>query len=238
MGQYARKECSRCHIVLPANEMFQRSGTVVSGRSESTSQKVGTPNHQYYSPVNTTTTHYRTTTYWLCWPCEQQRRRKVRRLIITCVVIFGALLGLSVVGSVSRRRQLPRPSSAPFAAARASNDTATTLLDGQDTAMEAAPPAEDRTEKAIQSTAEDADTLIDQLPSMLNGDIQKALNKNSTRLWHMNGMRGYVVLSDDSADAGGECKNVIVTLIAAQEQRQGAVHKWCRSPDRSGWLRR
>jgi len=236
VDQYARKECARCHVIQPANEMFQRSGTIVSGRSDSTSQKVGTPGHQYYSPVNTTTTHYRTTSYWLCWPCEQQRRKVVRSVILAIVTAFAVLFGLAAIASAfgdRPDRPLTIASSQGRPSAIVTNadvSEAGTTAPGAEQASHSGAATEDSADQATT----DAEALLSQLPTMLNAEVQKALRKNETRLWHTNGMRGYVVLSGDSASSA-VCRNVVITMITAQEQRQTAPQKWCHSSDQNEW---
>jgi len=230
MGEYARKECASCHIILPANEMFQRSSTVVSGRSESTSQRMGSrPGESAYPiPRHTSTTHYRAESYWLCSQCEQRRRKQKRRLILVGVVGTAAVLGWSVV-----RSPAPRPASIPH---QAKAEIADSAAAAEDDASETSAPASEASASSgeDESPNSDADTLLPQLQTMLAGDIRKALANNETRLWHMNGMRGYVVLSGNSV-AASNCRNVIVTLIDDENQRQSPPQQWCRSADEGEW---
>jgi hypothetical protein len=64
MARYATKECSRCHIVLPANQMHKASGTVASGFSE----------HFRNGLKTGSTKRYSNRVSFLCPPCYRRSR--------------------------------------------------------------------------------------------------------------------------------------------------------------------
>lgn len=161
----------------------------------------------------------------------------MRSVILAVMVVFAVLVGVAAVGSAFDDRSrhpatvLPSPAAAPEAVSKKDVSEGEATEPGSEPVAPSAAKSDDIAEQATVDT----ETLLSQLPTLLDGDVRRALRKNATRLWHKNGMHGYVVLSGDSAASPAVCKNVVITMIAAQEQRQTAPQKWCHSADEDEW---
>jgi hypothetical protein len=229
LGQYALKECSDCHVVAPANEMFSKTGEAVTGRSVSSSNYKATLGPSYSAKKDTNTTHYRSINYWLCFSCERDRRKRVRKAILLAAFISIVLIVFALVSaSIAPKRNLPAATfssnSDPDFGAVSDNAGSGNIATAPLPEAESQEPTPSDPVKNAEN--QDAKMFLSQLPAMLESRIQDALLVGHTELWRMN---------DEQIDIKPSCRNVIVTLITKNDQKKSEAHQWCRPDGQESW---
>ena len=226
MTSYATKECHDCSLVLPANEMVRRSGTAVTGTTQSTTyarDRVGGVSTT--TPVHSSATHTAKFSYFLCPECAERRRREIRRLILFVVFIgipvalFAAMFflqpspqGPSVPGTPSQY-----PDSVP------ANDANIGAIEEQ-----IPQPDEEPSEEATLQATPQLDILAAAAPprsDQLNGAVAAALDTGNPTVIKIGGQSWSVQVSEPVETSTATCRNV---SIGDQQST------WCRSGE-SDW---
>lgn len=220
MTKYAMKECHDCSQVLPANEMFRRSGTAVTGRTQSTTyarERVGgAPNITKTTPIHSSATHTREFSYFLCPECAERRRLATRRFILLAIFIGIPLALLAAIFFLQPSRQTSseqitsdqysdnKPESdaaGPSAPAEATNEEIAQRVEGptEEAGVQAEPPVN-------ISTAD----KISPRPDQLTGAVAAALDTGKPKAIKVGQRTWLVLVSEPVETATGTCRNVSI----------------------------
>lgn len=244
--RYATKECADCHILLPAPQMIQRAGRKVTGSSRSLSRQMGANQNL---PRETITTHSRQYSYYLCRPCDEQRRKELRRLVVIVLLVSVAVLPVVAVLALSNKTATA-VADVSVATEPPLNEIAELPLDGEEAAAgpvlqvsgnyeganakdQASPQMSAASDEVPSSKGQLVITgLMPDILAAVDQDIVAALAAGQPRRWAWHGMKGHVVVSATTLTSAGACRSFYITVDVGPDRTESAPQTRCAA---SGW---
>lgn len=225
---YAKKECSRCHVVLPANQMRKRSKAVTS---TTTSRRLNNDTYGRHTRVSETS---RRVSIWYCPECLSVRRKA--NLIVCLGIIVLAAAAFAYISHADRSNSLSRmggdvSTEGPSAATSIAGDSELSTQIGAN--FLASDPEAD----PLQEDSADLPPLEEQAPaddqhgSYYAPFIERALFSGQTSTWELDGRTGTVILNDAPPSVDGPCRSATVMRDEPGGMLPVERSIWCRTAD-------